>query len=101
MKEIKNIISLLLSTILMLKKSIIKDKLFNIMMKINKLSIQQHFENSTHYNLTEDMIEDINVILNNIDFWIRNYNSEMRVTMKRELLDNLKDLTNVFRELIG
>jgi|688.fasta_scaffold14170_5 hypothetical protein len=95
----ENITNLLLSTILMLNKSIIKDYLFKLMMNLNKLNVQNHFEHSGNYNLNDDMIEDINIILDNMDSWIRLYNSEMRMLMKRELFNNLKKLTVYLEKL--
>jgi hypothetical protein len=89
----ENITNLLLSTILMLNKSIIKDYLFKVMMNLNKLNVKNHFECLTNYNLDDDIIEDINSILDNMDSWIRHYNSAMRMPMKRELFNNLKKLT--------
>lgn len=93
------ITNLLLSTILMLNKSILKDYLFKIMKDLNKLAIHDHF-NCEKYNLNEDTIEDINVVLDNIDLWIRNYNSEKRISMNRELTYNLKEIVREFEELL-
>lgn len=93
--------NLLLSTILMLKKSILKDYLFKIMTNLNKLEIQTHFNNDKKYILNEDTIEDINMVLNNMDSWIRNYNSEKRMAMNRELSYNLKELVKEFEELLN
>lgn len=93
--------NLLLSTILMLKKSIIKDYLFKIMTKLNKLEIQTHFNNNKKYILNEDIIEDVNIVLNNMDLWIRNYNSENRMAMNRELSYNLKELVKEFEKLLN
>lgn len=100
----ENITSLLLSTILMLKPSIIKNYLFKIMKNLNKLAIKNHF-NEKKYNLNEneneDIIDDMNIVLDNMDLWIRNYNSERRMTMNRELSNNLKQLTIYFGELLN
>ena len=93
------ITNLLLSTILMLNKSIIKDYLFKIMTDLNKLAIHNHF-NDKKYNLNEDTIEDINIVLDNIDLWIRNYNSEKKMSMNVELSYNLKELVKEFEELL-
>jgi hypothetical protein len=99
MKEIQNIVSLLLSTILMLKKSNIKNHLCKIMTKLNILSMQYHFEN---FNLTEDLIEDICIISEDMDLWIRYYSYfEIRMPVKKELLNNLKELEKIFKELVS
>jgi hypothetical protein len=99
MKEIKNILSLLLSTILMLKKSNIKNHLCKIMKKLNILSMQYHFEK---INLTEDLIEDMRIISEDMDLWIRHYSYfEIRMPIKRELLNNLKELENIFTQLVS
>jgi hypothetical protein len=97
-------LSLLISTVVMLKQCTLKDYLFKIVKKINKLSIQNYFNESIKYNLdkniTEDIIEDINIILENIDDWIRNYNTVMRITMKRELIYNLGEIKKMFYVII-
>ncbi len=97
-------LSLLISTIVMLKQCTLKDYLFKIVKKINKLSIQNYFNESIKYNLdkniTEDIIEDINIILENMDDWIINYNAVMRITMKRELISNLGEIKKMFYVII-
>ena len=85
-------LSLLISTIFMLKQSVLKDYLFKVMKKINKLSIQNHFNQSIKYHLDEDMIEDINIILENIDNWIR-------LSMKKELMCNLVEIKRMFQQM--
>jgi hypothetical protein len=92
-------LSLLISTIFMLKQSVLKDYLFKVMKKINKLSIQNHFNQSIKYHLDEDMIEDINIILENIDNWIRHYNYEIRISMKKELMCNLVEIKRMFQQM--
>jgi hypothetical protein len=92
-------LTLLISTIIMLKQSILKENLFKVMNKINNLSMQNNFNQSIKYNLDEDMMEDINIILNNIDEWIRHYNSEIRMSMKRELMVNLGKIKMMFKQL--
>ena len=52
------------------------------------------------YNLNEDTIEDINIVLDNIDLWIKNYNSEKKMSMNVELSYNLKELVKEFEELL-
>ncbi len=94
-------LSLLISTIIMLKQSILKDYLFKIMKKLNKLSMQNHFNESIKYNINKDTIEDINIILENMDDWIRNYNSAVRMTMKRELMTNLGEIKRMFQQMIN
>ena len=92
--------NLLLSTILMLKKSLLKDYLFKVMINLNKLKIKNHFDESIKINiLTEDVIEDIHTFLENMDEWIRNYNLEMRLLMKRELIINLAEIKMMFQQL--
>ena len=92
--------NLLLSTILMLKKSLLKDYLFKVMINLNKLKIKNHFDESIKINiLTEDVIEDIRIFLENMDEWIRNYNLEMRLLMKRELIINLAEIKMMFQQL--
>jgi hypothetical protein len=92
--------NLLLSTILMLKKSLLKDYLFKVMINLNKLKIKNHFDESIKINiLTEDVIEDIHTFLENMDEWIRNYNLEMRLSMKRELIINLAEIKMMFQQL--
>lgn len=93
-------ISLLISTIVMLKQCTLKDYLFRVMTKINNLLIQSNFNQSIKYNITEDIIEDINIILDNMDEWIRHYNSEMKMTMKRELMTNLGEIKKMFYVVI-
>jgi hypothetical protein len=88
----ENITNLLLSTILMLNESIIKDYLFKVMINLNKFNVKNHFECLTNYNFDDDIIKDINAILDNMDSWIRHYNSIMRMPMKRELFNNLKKI---------
>ena len=97
-------LSLLISTIFMLKQSILKDNLFKIMKKLNKLSMQNNFNESMQnnfnesmkYNLNEDVIEDINILLENMDDWIRYYNSEIRMSIKKELMNNLVEIKRMF-----
>ena len=97
-------LSLLISTIFMLKQSILKDNLFKIMKKLNKLSMQNNFNESMQnnfnesmkYNLNEDVIEDINILLENMDDWIRYYNSEIRMSIKKELINNLVEIKRMF-----
>lgn len=93
-------LSLLISTVVMLKQCTLKDYLFKIVKKINKLSIQNYFNESIKYNLdkniTEDIIEDINIILENMDDWIRNYNT----VIKRELMSNLGEIKKMFYVII-
>ena len=97
-------LSLLISTIVMLKQSILKDNLFKIMKKLNKLSMQNNFNESMQnnfnesmkYNLNEDVIEDINILLENMDDWIRYYNSEIRMSIKKELMNNLVEIKRMF-----
>ena len=96
--------NLLLSTILMLKKSLLKDYLFKVMVNLNKLKIKNHFDETIKINvnvLNEDIIEDIYIFLENMDEWIRNYNSQMKMSMKRELTNNLKEIKNIFTQLIS
>jgi len=90
-------LSLLISTIIMLKQSTLKDYLFKVMRKLNKISMQNHFNESKY--ITVDIIEDINIILNNIDNWIRHYNSEMRITMKKELIIKLVEIKIMFQQI--
>lgn len=93
-------INLLLSTILMLKKSLLKDYLFKVMINLNKLKIKNHFDESIKINiLTDDIIKDIHIFLENMDEWIINYNSEMRISMKRELIINLAKIKIMFKKL--
>lgn len=92
-------LSLLISTIMMLKQSILKEYLFKVMKKINKLSIQNHFNQSIQYS-DEDLLKDINIILENIDDWIRHYNCEMRMSMKKELMSNLVEIKKMFYNTI-
>jgi hypothetical protein len=68
--------------------------------KINKLTMKKYFNELIKYSLTEDILEDINVILNNMDDWMRHYNSEMRMTMKRELMINLGEIKKMFYVVI-
>lgn len=84
----------------MLKQCTLKDYLFRVMTKINNLLIQSNFNQSIKYNITEDIIEDINIILDNMDEWIRHYNSEMKMTMKRELMTNLGEIKKMFYVVI-
>ncbi len=93
-------LSLLISTIAMLKQCMLKDYLFIIVKKINKLTMKKYFNELIKYSLTEDILEDINVILNNMDDWMRHYNSEMRMTMKRELMINLGEIKKMFYVVI-
>lgn len=90
-------LSLLISTIVMLKQSVLKDTdyLFKVMIKLNKLLIQNNFNESIKYHLDED----INIILKNVDDWIRHYNSEIRMSMKRELITNLEKIKKMFQKL--
>jgi hypothetical protein len=93
-------VNLLLSTILMLKKSLLKNYLFKVMINLNKLKIKNHFDESIKINiLTDDIIKDIHIFLENMDEWIRNYNSEMRISMKRELIINLAEIKIMFKKL--
>lgn len=89
-------LNLLISTIIILKQSTLKEYLFKVMMKLNKLSIKNYFNESMNYNLNTDIIEDINIILENIDDWIRHYNSEMRMSMNKELIINLAEIKKMF-----
>lgn len=93
-------LNLLISTIFMLKQCMLKDYLFKIVKKINNLLIQTNFNELININLTEDIIEDINIILDNMDDWIRYYNSEMRITIKRELIANLEEIRKMFYVVI-
>jgi hypothetical protein len=93
-------LSLLISTIVMLKQCTLKDYLFRVMTKINNLLIQTNFNQSIKYNITEDIIEDINIILDNMDEWMRHYNSQIRMTMKKELMSNLGEIKKMFYVLI-
>jgi hypothetical protein len=90
-------LSLLISTIVMLKQSTLKDYLFKVMKKLNKMSIQNHFNESKY--ITVDIIEDIDIILENIDNWMRHYNSEIRMTMKKELITNLVKIKMMFQQI--
>jgi hypothetical protein len=90
-------LSLLISTIIMLKQSTLKDYLFKVMRKLNKISMQNYFNESKY--ITVDIIEDINIILNNMDNWIRHYNSEMRITMKKELIIKLVEIKIMFQQI--
>ena len=93
-------LSLLISTIVMLKQCILRDYLCIIMKKINKLTMKNYFNELIKYSLTEDILEDINIILNNMDDWIRYYNSEMKMTIKRELMTNLEEIRKMFYVVI-
>jgi hypothetical protein len=95
-----NILNLLVSTILMLKKSVLKDYLFKVMTNLNKLELHNNFNDSTKYKLDENIIENINIILENMDEWIRHYNSEIRMSMKKELMINLGEIKKIFRVVI-
>ena len=90
-------LSLLISTIVMLKQSTLKDYLFKVMKKLNKMSIQNHFNESKY--ITVDIIEDIDIILENIDNCMRHYNSEIRMTMKKELITNLVKIKMMFQQI--
>jgi len=93
-------INLLLSTILMLKKSLLKDYLFKVMVNLNKLKIKNNFDESIKINiLTGDVIKYIHIFLENVDELVRNYNSEMRMSMKRELIINLAEIKMMFQQL--
>ena len=94
-------LSLLISTIVMLKQSVLKDYLFKVMKKLNNLLTQNNFNESIKYHLDEDILEDINIILKNIDDWIRHYNSEIRMTMKKELMTNLVEIKQMFKQMIN
>lgn len=97
--------NLLLSTILMLKKSILKDYLFKVMKKLNKLQMNfnKHDENEMcdYDQINQNIIHDVHIILENIDEWIRHYNSESRMSMKRELSNNLIEIKNMFIRFIS
>lgn len=92
-------LNLLLSTILMLKKSTLKNYLCKLMNNLNKLKIKDNFE-VNKIIINENVIEDICIILENMDEWIRHYNSEMKISMKKELITNLKKLKKIFKILI-
>lgn len=92
--------SLLLSTILMLKKSFLKDYLFKIMTNLNKLNVKNHFNNDP-MQINEDIIADIHIFLENMDEWMRIYNSTMRLTMKKELIQNLIEIREMFKTKIN
>ena len=93
-------INLLLSTILMLKKSLLKDYLFKVMVNLNKLKMKNNFDESIKINiLTGDVIKYIHIFLENVDELVRNYNSEMRISMKRELIINLAEIKMMFQQL--
>ncbi len=94
-------LNLLISTVVMLKQSTLKDYLFKVMRKLNKLSIQNHFDESIKYHLDEDILEDINIILKNMDDWIRHYNSEVRMPMKKELMTNLEKVKQMLEQMIN
>lgn len=84
----------------MLKKSVLKDYLFKLMINLNKLKIKTHFDESIKMNiLNEDIINDIHIFLENMDEWIRHYNSEMRLSMKKELIANLSEIKIMFQQL--
>jgi len=90
---------LLLSTILMLKKSSLKDYLYKIMKNINILKIQNHFADDIVF--TENIIEDIIILLENMDDWIRNYNSSTKMLMNKELMSNLLEIKKMFQVQIN
>ncbi len=92
--------SLLISTISMLNQCMLRDYLCIIVKKINKLTMKKYFNELIKYSLTEDILEDINIILNNMDDWMRYYNSEMRMKMKRELMINLGEIKKMFYVVI-
>jgi transcriptional regulator CtsR len=85
----------------MLKQSTLKYYLFKVMKKLNNLLTQHNFNESIKYHLDEDILEDINIILKNIDDWIRHYNSEIRMTMKKELMTNLGEIKQMFKQMIN
>ena len=76
---------LILSTISMLKNSKLKNYLFDFSRRINKMMFQFHSSEETELTI----IEYATIILENMDAWVRQYNSEMRMTMKKELASNL------------
>lgn len=90
--------NLLLSTILMLKKSLLKDYLFKIMINLNKLKINNEMKDKNLLN--DDMTQDIYILLENMDDWIRFYNSSMRMSMKKELIFNLGEIKKMFYDII-
>jgi hypothetical protein len=84
----------------MLKKSLLKDYLFKVMVNLNKLKIKNNFDESIKINiLTGDVIKYIHIFLENVDELVRNYNSEMRMSMKRELIINLAEIKMMFQQL--
>jgi len=103
--------SLLLSTILMLQKSTLRDNLFKLSQNISKMNMltyshETKLEKTTINNFKQIINEDIIYVLENIDDWIMNelifnYNSKRRMNMPKELIYNLTKIKEMFLNYIN
>lgn len=74
---------LLLETMLMLKKSKLKNELYNLIQFINHLSLEINNENTYH--------EQLEYVSENLDIWISDYKQNY-VRLNNILISNLKQI---------
>ena len=96
--------NLILSTLSMLKSSMLKKHLFDLSCRMNRITMQTYLSNTTdHATIMEYIIEIedyISIILANIDDWIRHYNSQLRMSMKKELSGGLVQIKQMLKNIV-
>lgn len=98
--------SLLLSTILMLQKSPLHDNLFKLSKNISKMNMLSYMydiklKKDVINNFKKIINEDIMYILENMDNWIFHYNSNRRMNMSKQLINNLAKIKEMLLNYIN
>ena len=97
--------NLILSTLELLKNSKLKRHLFDLTSRINRITMKTYSSNmggndETIMEYINDIEDYAHLILENIDDWIRNYNSQLRMTMKKELAGGLIQIKQMLKNII-
>jgi hypothetical protein len=97
--------NLILSTVEMLKNSKLKQHLFYLSCQMNRMAMQSYLLNtSSNQAIIMEYISEIkdysHIILTNIDDWIRNYNSQLRMSMKKELASGLIQIKQMLKNIV-
>jgi hypothetical protein len=82
----------------------LKKHLFDLSCRMNRITMQTYLSNTTdHATIMEYIIEIedyISIILANIDDWIRHYNSQLRMSMKKELSGGLVQIKQMLKNIV-
>lgn len=99
--------SILLTSILMLQNSPLRNNLYELTKNITKMNMLSYIINKTKLEidamnkLKQIINEDMIFILENIDLWIIQYNSTRRMNMPTELVHNLSKIKKMFNNYLN